>query len=101
MSTDAAKPTVPPEAAEAALIAYERGIGYSTRERVRWAVAAAMPHLLPGWYVAPDNYGDPTIWADNPFMPGYPDVVLARTSDTARLFDGIAALLPDHTDQEG
>lgn len=46
-----------------------------------------------GWYVAPDSYGNPTLWAANEDRPDYPTALLVRVASNAVLFDGIGALL--------
>lgn len=92
--TTAVKPTVPPGAAEAALVAFERGMGYSHRERVRWALAAALPHLLPGMYVTRHG-GCLEVWRENPEHPDRPHALDAR-----ELAEALALILPDRT-QEG
>lgn len=71
---------------------------YLTREAAGRALAAAVPHLLPGLYVTTDP--DAVVWAEDPARPAFPRPVLARTAANAVLFDALAALLPDRTDQE-
>lgn len=63
------------------------------------ALSAALPHLLPGLYVTRDGR-DATIWAERPNNPRWPDALMMRAEANARLFDALAALLPDRTDDE-
>ena len=74
--------------------------GWDAETVARNALAAALPHLLPGWFVADGPYGDSTIWAEGtPAHPDRPVLVMARTISNAHQFDQLAALLPDRTDE--
>lgn len=75
------------------------------RDLAEHAIDAALTAALPGLYV----YREPStgaggelavICAQNPEQPGFPTDLLVRTQANAPLFDMIAALLPDRT-QEG
>lgn len=81
-------------------LARELDGGWSTsdhdhnHDRVEWPDAhypdAVFTPLLPGFFVAPDAYGTPTIWQET---DGEPCAVLLRYPYNADLFDAVAGLL--------
>lgn len=90
---------IPQEAIDAA----ESAIQYSApdgdaRSAAEEALRAALPHLFPGLFVTRDDDGT-VIWAENPDRPHLPEALLARTAANARLFDAVAALLPERGEE--
>ena len=75
-----------------------------TEEGIRWyrvpplaakrILEASLPRILPGLFLVVDERGDSTIWAEG--EP--PEAIVLRTEENARLFDVIAALVPDCSD---
>jgi hypothetical protein len=58
-------------------------------------IEAALERLLPGMFLTV-HAGDSTIWAEG--EP--PEALLTRTASNAQLFDALAVLLQDRSDDE-
>ena len=89
-------PDIPAAAIEAANAASRYTLGLRIASDI---VEAVLFELLPGLYVTREPNGDANILAENPDVPTRPTALLHRTDNDARLFDAIAALLPDRTDE--
>lgn len=94
-----------PEIPVAAINAAEEAIRYRAPDgdahaAASAAIAAALPHLIPGLYVTRDC-GDVTVWRERPDCPTVGGRPGRDALDVRDLTEVLAGLLPDRTYDPG